>query len=300
MFLSTKFVWMWKKLREFPSFLGVGLTAAKHEEKHTLVSWQTELEDRLQAGPEEETSIPESEGGNDPDQPGPNTERPRAEQPHGGGGGEQGQSTMERRREALVSGSVMKTSSLYLKTPLKMSNSEKTPIKGTNSLNAPSCFLIIFRHHSAPCPLPLLFAMISYCLVFVEAPDVQEQDTTLQILCSEVNRLHAYTEMWAAPQQIITLKPMLLWQVCHFQTAMPMLSGMIQTFLNSLKWGICECGCKERPWLTKQETAKLNKVMTLMHRIHSPLLLIQRHITRVVHGIIWSPITKYANTLTTL
>ena len=113
----------------------------------------------------------------------------------GRGGGEQGQSTIERRREALVSGSVMKTSSLYLKTPLKMSNSEKTPIKGMNSLNAPSCFLIIFRHHSAPCPLPLLFAMISYCLIFVEAPDMQEQDTTLQILCSEVNRLHAYTEM---------------------------------------------------------------------------------------------------------
>lgn len=38
MFLSTKFVLMWKKLREFPSFLGVGLRAAKHEEKETLVS----------------------------------------------------------------------------------------------------------------------------------------------------------------------------------------------------------------------------------------------------------------------
>ena len=112
---------------------------------------------------------------------------------HMGRGG--GQSTTERRREGLVPGSVMKRSSLHLKTPLKTSNSEKTPIKGTNSLNAPSCSLIIFGHHSAPCPLPLLFALISYCLVFLEALNVQEQDTTLQILCSEVNRLHTSTEM---------------------------------------------------------------------------------------------------------
>lgn len=149
MFLSTKFVWMWtvEGISKLPWCWAEGSQAWGEQTLVSLTDWtwgQVQAAQKRQAllrvkGEWLQTSLGQTRRG-----PGQSNHM-----------GAAGADYYGKEKEALVPGSGMKKSSLYLKTPLKMSNSEKTNKRNEFPERTIYAF-IIFRHHSAPCPLPSL------------------------------------------------------------------------------------------------------------------------------------------------
>lgn len=178
-----------------------------------------------------------------------------------------------------------------------------------NSLNTWPCFLVILilRHDQVYLQFSSSLSVFSFCIDFLLVSFVRKSPWCARAVYNLPNIMQGNQQApWLSGDlsspTISNDEAHALVRLGNFKSSfMHMLSGgMHDQDLNHSKWGICECGCKERPMLTKQKIAKFTKGTTLTHKIHGLLFLIQMQITRALHRIICSPITKHISILTML
>lgn len=144
-----------------------------------------------------------------------------------------------------------------------------------SSLNASSCFLVILRPEQVYLQFSSWLFVFSFCADFLLLSFVGKSPWCARAVYNLANIMQWNQQApWLrgdlSSTAINNSKAHALVELGNFRSSfVPMLlGGRHAQDLSCLKWGICECGCKERPSLTKQKISKFSKGTTVTHKLH--------------------------------